>query len=162
VNTLVIYHSQFGNTRRIAEAIAEVLAQAGPAQAISIAQCSADEVAEADLVLVGSPTHYQAVPKAVRGFLKDLPRRSMRNKYIAAFDTSLKMWGPIMLLTAAHGVMAQLRRLGGKRLDRPQTFLVQSGDLPAEGEVDMIVEGEMDRAQAWALNLLRTVESRGR
>jgi flavodoxin len=162
MNALVIFFSQFGNTRRIAEAIAGALSQAGTARVVSMAQYSVDDLHEANLVVVGSPTHYQAVPKSVRSFLKALPRHSLRGKRVAAFDTSLKVWSPIMLLTAAHGITARLRKLGGKRVVQPRTFLVRKRDLPSEGEVDLLCDGEMDRAQAWAQTMLKTVESRGR
>ena len=161
MNTLVVYYSKFGNTRRIAQAIAETLGQTNTARALSIEQVSIDDVQDADLVVMGSPTHYQAVPKVVRRFLKTFPRRSLRKKWVTAFDTSLKMWGPIMLLTAAHGITSRLQRLGGRRLARPQTFLIRNADLPTQGEVDLLYEGELDRARSWARTLLSTVEPRG-
>ena len=36
MKTLIVYFSKFGNTRRIAEAVAEVMRQAGEARVVSI------------------------------------------------------------------------------------------------------------------------------
>jgi flavodoxin len=155
MNALVIYYSKFGNTRRIAQAIAGTLGQVGNARALSIEQVSLDDVCDVDLVVMGSPTHYQAVPKAVRAFLTTFPRRSLKGTWVTAFDTSLKMWGPVMLLTAAHGLMAKLRGLGGKKVIRPQTFTVEAGDSSSESEVDLLYGGEVEQAQAWAEAILR-------
>jgi flavodoxin len=161
MNAIVVHFSRFGNTRRVAEAVAGTLEQAGSARVVSMEQCSVDHLGDADLVVMGSPTHYQAVPKAVRSFLKALPRHSLKGKWVTAFDTSLEMWGPIMLLTAAHGMMARLRKLGGSKVARPQTFFVAKGDSSSEGEIDLLYNGEIERAQAWAHAILRNMESRG-
>jgi flavodoxin len=98
-------------------------------------------------VVMGSPTHYQNLPKVVRPVLKALPRKILAGKSVAAFDTSLKMWGPIMLLTAAHRLLPRLRRLGGQRVVRPETFLVE-GNGP-------LCDGEVERAREWAAAILR-------
>jgi flavodoxin len=160
MNSLVLYYSKFGNTKRIAKTIAATLEQAGTARASSIERCGVDELRHADLVVVGSPTHYQAVPKAVRSCLKGYPRQSLRGKWVAAFDTSLQMWGPIMALTAAHGMMARLRRLGGRRAVRPETFGVGEHNSSSEDEIDLLGDGEIERAQAWAQAILRRTHTR--
>ena len=53
MNAIVVYESIYGNTRAIAEAIAEGL---GGAPAVSPAELPAD-AAQADLLVVGGPTH---------------------------------------------------------------------------------------------------------
>ena len=157
MKALATYYSRFGNTRRIAEAIAETLAHAGSARALCMEELCADDLHDADLVVVGSPTHYQAVPKTVRAILKALPRGSLKGKWVATFDTSLEMSGPIMLLTAAHGVMGRLRRLGGKKAVRAESFLVKAGDSPPEGEPDLLYDGEVERAREWAQAVLERI-----
>jgi hypothetical protein len=61
---------------------------------------------DASLVVFGSPTHYQNLPKTIRAALDALPKRVLRGKRVAAFDTSLEMWGPLMWMTAAHSSIA--------------------------------------------------------
>ena len=161
MNTLVVYFTQFGNTKKVAEALAEVLSGAGEASALSIDELTAAELADADLVVAGSPTHYQNLPKAVRAALDTLPKRVLlggprsRGKRVAAFDTSVEMWGPLTWMTAAHRLLPKLRKLGGKPVARPETFLVARGEAPESGErQDALVEDELERAWAWAAAIL--------
>ena len=60
------------------------------------------------------------------------------------------MWGPLMSMTAAHGLLRRLRKLGGKRIVRPETFLVKAVDVEPEGDFDLLSEGELERAREWA------------
>ena len=161
MNALVVYFTQFGNTRKIAEAIAEVLAGAGEARVISLDTLAAAALQDANLVVVGSPTHYQNLPKQVRATLDTLPKRALRGKQVAAFDTSLEMWGPLMRMTAAHRLLPRLGKLGGKKVVRPETYFVTRGEVPESGErLDALCEGELDRARAWAASILERVEAR--
>jgi flavodoxin len=160
MNTLVVYYTRFGNTRNISEAIASELAGAGAARAVSINELDAATLEDADLVLFGSPTHYQNLPKQVRAALDTLPKRALRGgprsrKRVAAFDTSVETWGPLMWMTAAHRLLPRLRKLGGKPVTRPETFLVVRGVAPeSEERQDALVEGELERARAWARSIL--------
>jgi flavodoxin len=154
VKSLVVYYSLYGNTRRVAEAIAEALRAAGPVSATSLDQLNPADLAGADLVVMGSPTHIQNVPKDVRAALAALPRKSLAGKSVAAFDTSLKMWGPLMSMTAAHGLLRRLRKLGGKQLVGPETFLVKADAVRGEAEIDLLYEGELEHAGRWAAAIL--------
>ena len=155
MKSCVIYYSRFGNTQAIAEAVANVLADAGEARAISLDALTAADLADADTVIVGSPTHYQNLPKAVRTSLAELPKRALRGKRVAAFDTSVEAWGPLMRMTAAHRLLPKLRKLGGRRLARPETFFARRGTVPgSEERQDTLCEGEIERARAWADSIL--------
>ncbi len=163
MHTLVLYNSKYGNTRRIAETVAGILNTTGLARTTSFDQFSTGDLQDADLVIVGSPTYYQAVPKAVRVILKTIPKQSLKGRWVASFDTSLRMWGPIMLMTAAHGIMSRLKKLGGKKLINPMTFIVKSMEVPSgTGELDMLEDGEMARAQDWAHEIEERFTSRGK
>ena len=79
---------------------------------------------------------------------------------MAAFDTSLEAWGPLMLMTAAHRLLPKLRKLGGKRGAGPETFLVNESDIQSEGEIDLLCEGELERAREWASTILKQVSQK--
>ena len=148
MNALVVYHSQFGNTRRVAEAIAGVFQGAGEARALSTEQLTAAELQKIDLVVMGTPTHKMNLPEAVRPIFEDLPKRSLRGVPIAAFDTSYKMSAFLARFTAAKKVDRKLRKLGGKRLMPPETFHVEDNH---EGP---LYKGELERAKSWAESIL--------
>jgi flavodoxin len=153
MNALVVYHSQFGNTRQVAEAIAEVFQEAGAARTLSADRLTAADLQEVDLVVMGTPTHKMNLPEAVRPVFENLPRRVLRGVPIAAFDTSYKMSAFLARFTAAKRVARNLRKLGGKRLVPPETFHVQ------EHHEGPLYDGEIERAKRWAESILVRLDS---
>jgi flavodoxin len=156
MKTLVIYFSKFGNTQKVAEAIADMLVQTGDARAISIDELTASGLKEVDLFIVGSPTYYLNVPDAVREFFKKIPDKGLVGKSVAAFDLSIKRWRPMRLLTASHRLGLRLRILGGRTIVPAETFLVES-NLPQDAALGQfnLRDGEIERAKAWAGSMLK-------
>ncbi|MGD8466627.1 MAG: flavodoxin family protein [Anaerolineae bacterium] len=154
MQALVVYHSQFGNTRQIAEAIAQVFQDAGAARTLSASRLTAADLQDVDLVVMGTPTHKMNLPEAVRPVFEDLPRRSLRDVPVAAFDTSYEMSALLARFTAAKRIDRKLRKLGGKRLVPPETFHVERHH---EGPLH---EGEIERAQQWAASILTKLNGR--
>ena len=148
MNALVVYHSQFGNTEQVAEAIAGVFQGAGAARKVRASQLAAADLQDAELVVMGTPTHKMNLPEAVRPLFEDLPKRSLRGVPIAAFDTSYKMSAFLSRFTAAKRIDKKLRKLGGKRLMPPETFHVEDNH---EGP---LYDGELERAKTWAESIL--------
>ena len=66
MNALVICFSKFGNTKKVAGAIAATLESKGSARVVSTDQLAAADLDGADLVVMGSPTHRMNLPEAVR------------------------------------------------------------------------------------------------
>jgi flavodoxin len=154
VNALVVYHSEFGNTRQVAEAIAETFDEVGTARTASAEQLEAADLQGVDLVVMGTPTHKMNLPQAVRPIFEQLPRRSLRGVPVAAFDTSYEMSALLARFTAAKRVDRKLRKLGGKRLVPPETFHVHHHH---EGP---LLNGELERAKTWAEAILARLDGR--
>ncbi|NIM95228.1 MAG: hypothetical protein GTO18_16140 [Anaerolineales bacterium] len=150
MNTLVIYFSKFGNTQRVAEAIAEEFESSGSVRTISLDQLKPEELGAADLVVMGTPTHNMNLPKAIQPVLEGLPRRIMRKTPVAAYDTSYKMSPFLARFTAAKKLSRKLRKLGGKRIAPPETFHVEGREGP-------LYPGEIERAKEWAKWILQRV-----
>ena len=165
MNALVVYESMYGNTRAIAEAVAEGL---GGASVVSVAKAPA-ELSEVDLLVVGGPTHMHGLatnrsrqmaaeaahedkgthvePDAaegpgLRGWLAELPDRD--GGRAAAFDTRLDK-APWLSGLASRGIAKRLRR-HHYEIVGSESFLVEDGEGPLE-------EGELDRAHAWGAEL---------
>lgn len=152
MKALIVYFSKFGNTQKVAEAIAETLASKGAStQVIGIDQLDVSDLEDADLVVMGSPTHRMNLPEAVRPALDALPRRVLRGTRVAAFDTSYKMNWFLSRLTAARKLARKLRKLGGKQVVPPETFYVTEREGP-------LYDGELERAKVWAESILEQVE----
>lgn len=167
MNALVVYESMYGNTRQIAEAVADGLGAAKPVP-VQHADASPTDV---DLLVVGGPTHMHGLSTArsrqmaveaaredghaaaeseaaeepgLRSWLRDLPKQD--GARAAAFDTRLDR-SPMLTGMAARGITRRLRRQGYEVVGS-ESFLVQDAEGPLE-------EGELDRARAWGRELAR-------
>jgi hypothetical protein len=175
MTTLVVYESMYGNTRAIAEAIAEALTAAGhDARAVAVAD--APDAPDADLLIVGGPTHMHGLTtsmsrrmavkaaeedehhiepgagdeRGLRQWLKDLPQRE--GAQAAAFDTRGDAKAALTG-SAARGVSRRLRRRGYVVVGA-ESYLVEDAEGPLE-------EGELDRARAWAAGIAGRVPAAG-
>jgi len=146
MNALVVTYSKFGHTKMLGQTIAESLNAGENARAISMDEIDIAELADADIVIMGSPTHNMKLPKEVGPVLDTLPKRSLRGVRTAAFDTSYRMNALLARFTAAKKLDRKMRKLGGKRIASPETFFVTEREGPLE-------EGEVERVQAWAAQI---------
>ncbi|UCC62560.1 MAG: flavodoxin family protein [Anaerolineae bacterium] len=153
MKSLIVYFSRYGNTQKIAEAMAGRLGSAGPVRVLSVDQLTASDLTGADLVVAGTPTHRMNLPQAVRPMLDRLPRRVLRATPVAAFDTSYKMSAWLARFTAARKLLRKLRKLGGKRVLPPETFHVVEREGP-------LYEDEIERAREWAGLILERLDGR--
>jgi len=158
MKTLIVYFSKFGNTKKVAQAIAKAMKPAADARVVSIDQLAASDLEGVELVVMGSPTHGFTVPHEVRSALAALPPGILAGKSVAAFDTTVRPW-PLRLFRAAPKLLRQLSQLGGKPVARPETFFVQTGSTQGTGERDLLLEGQIERAQDWAGEILRQLKA---
>jgi flavodoxin len=154
MKTLIVYFSKFGNTRRVAEAIAEPLKEAGEVCVVNLGQLAASDFEGADLVIVGSPTHGFNVPEAVRSALNTLPPGILAGKSVAAFDTTVRPW-PLRHFRASPKLLRHLSQLGGHPVARPATFFVRTSSTQGTGERDLLFEDQIERARDWANEILK-------
>jgi flavodoxin len=142
MNAIVLYDSQYGNTERIAQAIANALSQAGQARAVRVAETSPGELAGVDLLVVGSPTQGWQPTKAIQAFLKHISPGSWSGLATAAFDTRFR--APRLFTgSAARGIAKSLRQKGCSLLLPAESFFIKGTEGPLQ-------DGELDRAANWA------------
>jgi flavodoxin/ferredoxin len=81
----VIYFSQTGNTRKVAEAIAEAFtAKGNSVRTVSYKKVKQTDFTEADLIGVGAPCFESQAPSNVREYLWDLPKLSEKKTFVYA------------------------------------------------------------------------------
>ncbi len=91
VKVAICYESKYGNTQLLAEAIGEEMRRAGDME-VSVAHLKRVDRAlltNADLILVGGPTHFGGPTRRITKFIDDLARQNLTGKSIAVFDTYL-------------------------------------------------------------------------
>ena len=147
MNTCVIYYSKFGHTHQVSESIAAAFLTNGSVKLTEAMDLTADDFRDIDLMVMGCPTHKMNMPEDLKPLCKQLPRKCMQGKNCAVFDTSYEMSAFLNRFTASKKLKSKLRKLGGKIVVNPETFIV-------EGRKGPLRAGELERAAEWG-NLIR-------
>ena len=146
MNTIVVYYSKFGHTRKVAESISRVFTANGKLHLVEAMELEGHDYGDVDLVIMGSPTHKMNLPEDLKTILKQLPRKLMKGKFFAVFDTSYEMSKFLSQFTASKKLKRKLRKMGGRLVVKPETFIVEGREGPLR-------EGELERAAAWAVEI---------
>jgi flavodoxin len=153
MNSLVVYESKFGNTRKVAEIIANVLGSHGLARVLEIEDPRASTLDGIDVLVIGGPTQAHGMSPVMRVYLKGLTALAPPGTQAATFDTRLKgpgfLWG-----SAAKPIADQLRKAAFVLVAPPESFLVGGMKEPR------LVDGELRRARAWAVEIGARVAAR--
>ena len=91
VKALVAYYSMYGNTEKVAKALASGLESGGvDVDVVSVDAVSFDDFGGVDLLCVGSPVHAWSMSKPVKNFLERLKDvKGLTGKKAFSFDTKL-------------------------------------------------------------------------
>jgi len=90
---IVIYHTQFGNTEKIAKALASGLAeQEVDVDCLKGEDIQIENLTEYDLIAIGGPTHIWTLAQSMKVFLEKLERVAIKGKCDFAFDTKVQSW----------------------------------------------------------------------
>jgi flavodoxin len=141
MKSIVVYHSTYGNTERIAWAIGDMLSNICECEA----RCIGDHPvigADTDLLVIGGPTKSHGIDWDMRHFLDLLDPAIVQGQRFAAFDTRIAV--PSLISgSAAKGIAKRLMQLGGHMVASPESFFVEGNDGPLR-------DGEIERAGGWA------------
>lgn len=152
MNTLVLYESEYGNTKKIADHIGKALEVRGPVRVSPIGAFTPSFLEGVDLVFVGGPTQAHSMTVHMRHFLDRLQSRPAGID-VAAFDTRIK--GPVFLWgSAAKEIDTRLRANGFESVAEPESFLVTLAKAP------VLHPGEGPRAAAWAVSVAERAQSK--
>ncbi len=142
MNALVVYDSKFGNTEKIAKAIAEKLSSYGQAETVLAGKADPQELGDTDILIIGSPTQAWRPTEPVQSFIKNIPEETLKGMHAAGFDTRFRK---TRLLTgsAARVMTKRLEKKGADIIIPPESFFVSGMEGP-------LIEGEEKRASEWA------------
>jgi len=172
MRALVVYETLWGNTERVARAIAERLGEGADVDVVD-SDAAPTSVDGYHLVMVGGPTHAFSMTRpatrdeavtghsaphrperGIREWLDQLDRPSEQIP-VATFDTRVDK--PRLPGSAAKAAKHELRSLGFDTAVKQQTFRVHGYEGP-------LLDGELERAGTWAEDVLTGIDSshRGR
>ena len=146
MESLVVYDSTFGNTRKVAEAIAHGLGAHGPVRVLGLNKLIPQNLGTVNLLVVGGPTHAHGITARMRQFLDELETRPGTGMVAATFDTRYRM-PKVISGSAARTIARKLRHAGLRQFAPPASFFVSRQGRQLE-------PGETERAQTWAKNVV--------
>lgn len=116
-SALVIYYSRGGNTKKMAQAVAEGISKEGlEAQLKDIKEVAAEELLKYAAIVIGSPTYYGSMAAEVKKLLDDSVKfhGRLEGKVGAAFSSSANIGGgnettvlDILKAMLIHGMIIQ-------------------------------------------------------
>jgi hypothetical protein len=170
MHATVVYESMFGNTERVAQAIAAGL---GENMVVHVLRADpgmhlGDDI---DLLVVGAPTHAFSMSRkstrasagqqgavgdfangpGLREWIDALPARGAVAPTVATFDTRIKKRG--IPGSAARAAQKKLHGLGLPVLAPAMSFWVS-------GTTGPLLAGEADRARSWGKGLAEQMQRR--
>ncbi len=127
---MVIYHTKFGNTERIAKALARGMEKQGvKVDCVEADEVDVDRLVEYDFLAIGGPTHNLGVSKPMKTFLEKLKSVNIEGKKAFAFDTKLKSrWAG----SAGKGIEKTLKKLGMSIVKPHSSAIVTGNEGPLE------------------------------
>jgi hypothetical protein len=157
MSTLVVHESQWGNSRAVAEAVADALP--GDVESVDVGAAPSSLPAGVDLLVVGGPTHAFSMSRP--SSRRDAARQGAQPGHA---DTGIREW--LEALEPVEGLevavfdtrVAKVRRLPGSAA-RAAARLVSRRHLGRVRSVESffvgdtagpLLDGELERARAWA------------
>ncbi|MEE6271791.1 flavodoxin family protein [Georgenia wangjunii] len=157
MSALVVYESMWGNTRAVAEAVADGLRRAGEVGVVEVGAAPPLESVDVDLLVVGAPTHAFGLSRpttrtdaatraggtvisAGRGVREWIAGARAAGQRVATFDTHVSR--PNLPGSAGRSAAKMLRSRGCSVMVEPESFYVGGYDGP-------LLPGELERARAW-------------
>ncbi|MFW9801818.1 MAG: flavodoxin family protein [Candidatus Thorarchaeota archaeon] len=138
--TIIIYESVYGNTKKVADAIAEGIRESGEIDCI-IAKTGevhhTDDLAKYDAVIFGSPNHNQDPSRNMLKFIERAGIVDLDTKIGAAFDTYTGGNKGIAVKKMEQVIRQKMACI---------TFVIDGFSAKVEGRKGPLAEGEIDRA----------------
>lgn len=163
---LVVYESEYGNTKRIAEAIRNGIADAtggnGSCRMVHVRDVITEELSTVDLLVIGCPTQKFTMMPSTKRLIRSLPKDALHGVHVAAFDTRITKeefaengrifaFLPAVFGYAAEPLAKRLVKHGGIEIASPVGFFVHGTEGP-------LLEGETERAAQWGGTLVEALQ----
>jgi len=148
MKVLIVYDSVYGNTEKIARAIAGAFTPSDGVKIFRAGEVNPSELESIDLLIVGSPTQGGRPTPVTQDFLHKVSESAIKGVNVAAFDTrySTRLVG--VFGYAAGRIASNLKGKGGTLVASPEGFFVKGREGPLK-------EGELERAAGWAKRMAK-------
>jgi flavodoxin len=152
MNSIVIYASHFGNTKQVAEAIADRLRTRGTTQVVSVDDVSRELPPEINLVVIGGPTEVHKMTEPMAHLFAWLAPDTLRGVPAAAFDTRVR-WPRWLSGSAGAGIEKKLEAVGARMIAPVESFFIKGAAGTGGSSSAELADGELERARSWGTSL---------
>ena len=150
---MVVYDTSHGNTKTIAETIAEKLSESGiEVDLFHVKDVKRVSAKDYDFLVLGSPTRFGTMSFAIRGFLGKVKSEEWINRPFIAFDTEnpenmeKKEW------SAAEKIAAKL-------MDKKMNQSLPVLKAAVLGQKGPLKEGEIERTKDYAREIANRLKA---
>jgi menaquinone-dependent protoporphyrinogen IX oxidase len=155
---VVIYDTSHGNTKKIAETIAETLKESGiETDLFHVKEAKKLSIKDYDFLVLGSPTKFGTMSFAIRGFLGNVKSEEWTSKPFTAFDTE----NPenIEQARAQKKEWSAAEKISEKLKEKKMNQLMPVLKAAVLGQKGPLVEGESERTKDYARDLAIRLKS---
>lgn len=138
MKTLIVFDSNYGNAKTIAETLSKEL---NGALTVSVAEFVPSLLDGVELLVVGCPINWWRPSKRTIRFLSGLKRHQLAGIKGASFDTRMESFFPFN--DAMKRISRVLKNAGAEIVVPPQFFTVK-------GKKGPLAAGEIEKAVSWA------------
>lgn len=138
MKALVVYDSNYGNTKLVAEEVAEHLGN--DVRTLSVCDLDVTDMKDVDLLVLGSPINGWRATDKTRDALEKFKEHDFDGVKFTTFDTRVKMF---IHGDAKDKLSEMIAEKGGELIAQPQEFYVTGREGP-------LFEGEIEKAASWA------------
>ena len=149
---IVIYESKYGNTKLVAETIAEGMREVSGVETVlhELKEVEQDKLAEFDAIVVGTPNHMGGATKSIRKFIDELGKLNLEGKLAAVFDTYIGR--------DFEKAVKKMEKQIGEQV--PGLKLAAPGlSVKVEGMKGPISEGELPKGKEFGVKMARQLEA---
>jgi menaquinone-dependent protoporphyrinogen IX oxidase len=144
---ILVYDTSYGNTRKIAETIAETVKESGiEVDLFDVKSVKKFSAKNCSFLVLGSPTRFGTMSLAIRSFLGKVKEEEWMKKPFAAFDTENPENIEKKEGSAAEKIAEKLKE---KKMDELLPVL----KAVVLGQKGPLKEGEIERTKEYARNL---------
>jgi len=145
MKALIIFDSNLGNTKKIAETIAKELGN--ETKSVSVSDFDIKDLKGIDLIIAGSPIIAWKPTEKMDKFLSGLSKDQLTGIKATSFDTRVKIFHG----DAAKKISQKLAEAGAEIVGKPQAFFVRGKEGP-------LFDGEIERAIEWVKSVKTKLE----
>ena len=152
MKVLIVYETKYGNTKKAAETIGEVIKEAGNGIAVvKVDAVEMDTIKDYGAIVIGSPTYASSQARSIKKFISSLSVEP--NTKIAVFDThsgdGISTGGPMR--RAVKKMEKQIQK-------NPNLTKIMNGlQVAVKGIQGPLIEGELEKCKEFAKEIVKNL-----